>query len=91
MCRHMFHFSGTYPLPFGKGQKFLGNASGIVNQVVGGWTTNWIVTEQSGQPFTVSCNDHDRGQFWLLCPDRQGTESVRAPSQRDSMGEPVGV
>lgn len=52
---HMFHFSGTYQLPFGKGQKFAAGVSGIVNQAIGGWTTNWIVTEQSGQPFTVSC------------------------------------
>ncbi len=75
---HMFHFSGTYPLPFGKGQKFLGNASGIVNQVVGGWTTNWIVTEQSGQPFTVSCTITTAASFGCYAPTVKG-QSLYGP------------
>lgn len=51
----MLHVSGTYALPFGKGQKFLGNATGLLNQAAGGWTANWIITEQTGQPYTVAC------------------------------------
>jgi hypothetical protein len=49
------HLSGLYELPIGKGQRFLGNSSGIVNGVLGGWRTNWILTLEDGQPSTVGC------------------------------------
>ncbi len=47
--RNVFHFSGGYDLPFGKGKQFM-NHGGFANQVLGGWSTNWIVTLQGGQP-----------------------------------------
>ncbi len=50
---HVFHLSGTYQLPVGRGKRFLANSSGFVNQALGGWSTNWILTLQDGQPFTV--------------------------------------
>jgi len=49
------HFSGTYALPVGRGQKLLHDSSGITNQVLGGWHANWILTLQDGQPFTINC------------------------------------
>ncbi|MGC2401131.1 MAG: TonB-dependent receptor [Acidobacteriaceae bacterium] len=51
----MFHGSGTYELPFGRNKRFLGDSPGFVDALVGHWTTNTIVTLQSGQPFTVPC------------------------------------
>ena len=53
--RNVFHFSGTYDLPLGKGQKYFSDAHGITNQIVGGWSVNWILTLQDGQPITISC------------------------------------
>jgi len=52
--RNVFHFSGGYELPFGKGRKYM-NSGGIANAVLGGWATNWIVTLQGGQPLGFSC------------------------------------
>lgn len=49
------HFSGMYELPFGHGRHFLGSSSGVLNAIVGGWDTNWILTLQDGQPGTVPC------------------------------------
>jgi hypothetical protein len=49
------HFSGTYELPVGSGRRFLGNSRGVVNGVLGGWSTNWILTLEDGQPGTVGC------------------------------------
>jgi hypothetical protein len=49
------HLSGTYQLPAGKGHRFLGNSSKVVDGILGGWRTNWILTLQDGQPFTVGC------------------------------------
>jgi hypothetical protein len=51
----VFHLSGTYDLPVGRGRRFLRNSNGIVNAVLGGWSTNYILTLQDGQPGTVTC------------------------------------
>ena len=53
--RHVFHFSGIYELPVGRGRRFLANSPGVVNAIVGGWSTNWILTLEGGQPGTVPC------------------------------------
>lgn len=53
--RHVVHLSGGYQLPFGKDKKYM-NQGGISNMVLGGWSTNWIVTLQGGQPLNFGCN-----------------------------------
>ena len=52
--RNVVHFSGGYQLPFGKDKKYM-NQGGIANAVLGGWSTNWIVTLQGGQPLNFGC------------------------------------
>ncbi len=54
--RQIFHLSGGYRLPFGRGRRFLPQSRGVLGQVVGGWNINWILTLQDGQPFTVPCS-----------------------------------
>ena len=51
----VFHLSGTYDLPVGRGRHFLRDSSGIVDALIGGWDTNWILTMQDGQPGTIPC------------------------------------
>ena len=51
----VFHLSGTYDLPAGHGRQFLSNSNGFVDAVLGGWSINWILTLQDGQPGTVPC------------------------------------
>jgi len=63
--RNVFHASGTYDFPFGKGKAFL-NQSKIANAVVGGWTIGTIITYQSGEPHefvggTETFNGNDSG------------------------------
>jgi hypothetical protein len=53
--RNVVHFSGSYELPFGKGQKFMGDAHGVANALVGGWALVWASTLQGGQPFQLGC------------------------------------
>jgi hypothetical protein len=36
--RHIINVNGIYDLPFGRGRTFGGNASGIVNNIIGGWS-----------------------------------------------------
>jgi hypothetical protein len=41
-----------YELPFGKGKAFMRDAAPVVNQIIGGWQVNTIVTAQGGFPIT---------------------------------------
>jgi hypothetical protein len=52
--RNVIHFSGGYELPFGKNKKYL-NEGAAANAVLGGWSMNWIVTLQGGQPLNFGC------------------------------------
>jgi hypothetical protein len=43
----------VYELPVGRGRKFLGNTSGLVDQVLGGWQLSIINTALSAQPINL--------------------------------------
>ena len=43
----------VYDLPFGRGQRYLSDAPGVVRQLVGGWEVANALILQSGRPFTV--------------------------------------
>ncbi len=51
---HRVTFSGVYDIPVGKGRQFLGNASGVLNGVVGGWQADSIFAAQTGPPGTLT-------------------------------------
>jgi hypothetical protein len=53
--RNAIHFSGGYDLPLGPGRQFLANKGDVGGKVLGGWTLNWILTVESGQPVTIPC------------------------------------
>jgi hypothetical protein len=46
----VLQFSYTYELPIGKGKPLLGNASTVVNAILGGWQTNGIWRFTDGRP-----------------------------------------
>jgi hypothetical protein len=64
--RQVVHFSGNYELPFGKDKMFM-NQGGIANAILGGWSTNWILTWQGGQPLGFAC--HTATASGLVCND----------------------
>ncbi|MGH9338984.1 MAG: TonB-dependent receptor domain-containing protein [Acidobacteriota bacterium] len=54
---HRLVNSFIYALPVGRGQRFLGNASGLANALMGGWQVNGIATFQKGFPMTITAAD----------------------------------
>jgi hypothetical protein len=54
--RHRFTFNGDYQLPFGRGRRFL-NQGGVLNALIGGWSTDLVFVAQTGTPFTVGPNN----------------------------------
>ena len=80
--------SGVYELPFGKGKRFLNNASGFGNGLASGWTMNAILTLQDGFPFTpqLSYNPSNTGDTRnpvrpFVNPAFAGAVIVGAPNQ----------
>ena len=54
---HRVVASFVWSLPFGKGQRLAGGASGLKQQVVGGWQINGIYLWQHGFPITIMATD----------------------------------
>jgi hypothetical protein len=56
------HLSGTFlaDLPLGRGRRFLGNASGLVQSLLGGWSLSGAGRIQSGVPLVVVLRDDNR-------------------------------
>ena len=54
---HRLVGSFVYNLPFGNGEKYASNATGVKNAVVGGWQLNGIYTWQRGFPITITAAD----------------------------------
>jgi outer membrane receptor protein involved in Fe transport len=77
--RNLVHLSGIYPLPFGKGQRFLGQARGLTNAVVGGWTTNWILTLEDGFPISIPCTITTTAQFGCAADLVPGQNPIGGP------------
>jgi len=51
---HVVNLFGSYSLPFGKGQRFLSSANGVVDRLVGGWEVGGLAVVQSGSVFSVT-------------------------------------
>ena len=67
---HQASFSAHYDLPFGKGQRWMGNASTNANKIVGGWQLNEITTLLSGFPLTPQIGANISGDGDTRNPDR---------------------
>jgi hypothetical protein len=66
--RHLWNANFIYELPFGKGQRFGGNAHGWQNQLIGGWEVSGIFTARSGLPFSVTSGTAFPVGFNFLSP-----------------------
>jgi len=66
--RHRFVLSYVYELPFGKNKAFAGNASGVLDQIIGNWQVAGIATASTGNWFTptdivTNLSNSDGGGF----------------------------
>jgi len=56
---HQFNLNWVAELPVGKGRAFAGSAHGVLDAVIGGWSTSGVARWTSGFPFSI-----DGGQRW---------------------------
>jgi len=67
--KHQFNANFLYQLPFGNDQHFGRGASGVVNQLIGGWQWSGSITAQSGFPFTPLVGSNSSGTGDTQNPD----------------------
>ncbi len=69
---HRVVLNVTWTIPVGRERRYLANAPGIVDKVLGGWTANWIGFLQTGQWFTpyFSTTDPSNTNSYGGLPDR---------------------
>lgn len=53
---HYFKFTSVYELPFGKGKKFAGGASGATDKLLSGWQVTAFYSNASGEPTDLPGN-----------------------------------
>lgn len=86
--RHNLNAHFVYDLPFGKGRQFGGNTSGILGQIIGGFTATGIYRFHSGFPLTPDNGFAFPTNFFI-----QGAATVISPlsssvTRRDPSGSP---
>ena len=81
--RHRFVFSYAYELPFGKDKPIAGNATGVLNGIIGGWQVAGITSASTGNWFTPTDISTD-----LSNADGGGT--VGNSSRPNVVGDPNG-
>ncbi|MGH9158663.1 MAG: hypothetical protein ACRD2X_01580 [Vicinamibacteraceae bacterium] len=77
--RHRTVISYVYELPFGAGRRWLHDAGGALQGVVGGWQLAGITTLTTGRPFTVTLQTgvNNGAPSW---PDRVGSGTLDEPT-----------
>ena len=76
---HNFSGSAIYELPFGRHQRFLGNAGAVENAFLGGWQLNGIVEARSGLPYNIVQDGNDQN-YPGLRPDLVGNPELSHPT-----------
>jgi hypothetical protein len=69
--RHRFTTAFVYDFPFGRGRRFGGGVTGLLDRLISGWGVDGIVGLQSGYPITVRRNGD---------PGSIGTEGALRPN-----------
>lgn len=54
-AKHRFTLNGNYELPFGKGRRYMKD-SGVLDYLIGGWSSSFVFRAQTGQPITIGTN-----------------------------------
>ncbi len=76
---HQINANLVYQLPFGKGQRLVGNARPLLNAVIGGWHVSGIFRWTSGFPITI-----DNGFTWSTNWNIEGDAMPNGPSPKAS-------
>lgn len=76
----VFTLAHTYILPFGRGQRWGSNSTGVLNQVISGWQWSGLTSLESGMPFSATlASNSSLNSFMSLRPDQIGNPFSGTP------------
>ncbi len=76
---NLYHLSGSYNLPVGRGRQFGASMNKAADLLLGGWEINFFYTYQSGQPFTVTCPNATTADFGCAADVVSGQDLYSGP------------
>lgn len=81
---HRAVISYIYDLPFGKGQPFASDVTGVAGKLISGWGINGVTTFQSGAPLPISMGVNTSNSFGGgQRPNRTGRPAkIEGPAQQ---------
>jgi hypothetical protein len=85
----LLHVAGATLLPFGRGQHFFSNSSGLVNALIGGWQVNYIFSIQTGQPINITCATATSGGLGCNANMVSGKNPYSGPHNRTEWLNPA--
>ncbi|WP_213807159.1 TonB-dependent receptor [Granulicella sp. dw_53] len=78
--KHVAKVSGVYPLPFGRGRRWL-NANRFMEETVGGWNVSGFLVMNGGMPFYVSATDNSNtGSYHAMRANQICDPTLKNPS-----------
>jgi hypothetical protein len=78
---HNLALSGGWELPVGRGRRFLGDAGGVTQALLGGWQMQAILILRSGRPFTPTISaDRANTGVGAQRPNRIGSGELDDPT-----------
>ncbi|MBV9622470.1 MAG: carboxypeptidase regulatory-like domain-containing protein [Acidobacteria bacterium] len=89
-AKHIISAYATYEIPFGRGKKYGGNSSGVINAVAGGWAVNPLVLWHTGFPLALRYGGADATGSRGLRPDCNGPSHVFGRQPAFSNGAFIG-
>lgn len=88
--KHAFVFNALYELPFGQGQRWGHDASGIGGKFIQGWRIGGIITLISGPPFTANLGSfNNSGTFASFPADRPNLVAGAKPCGSAQLSKPT--
>lgn len=85
---HRAVISYIYDLPFGKGQPFGSDVTGVADKLISGWGLNGVTTFQSGTPLPVSVGANTTNSFGGgQRPNRTGVSADRDGSAQSRLNQ----
>ncbi len=83
---HQINANWVADLPFGRGQKFAGDANSALDAFIGGWELSGLARWTSGFPFAV-----DNGNYWATNWDEQGIAQMLTKPKTGRYKQPNGA
>jgi len=88
-ARHIINANWVVGLPFGRGKRYLSNASNFVDQVLGGWQTTGIFRWNSGLPIQTPFDCCVWATNWNVQSNGVRVQPVQSsPTANDTNGTP---